>query len=222
MQRTIRHTRGGATLGVFFVLSLAALLSACATRPVVSPALSPQQRAAAWQAHQQALAGLERWAFEGRVAVKDTQQESWSASLRWRQRGDGFDIRLAGPFGQGAAQLSGKPGYAVIETSEHAALSASSAEALMQEQLGWAVPVQGFRHWLIGLPAPGVVGRHALDGAGRLSELEQDGWQIHYDRYQEVDGLVLPRKMTLENARLRVRLVIDDWAVSAAEADDVV
>ncbi len=110
----------------------------------------------------------------------------------------------------------------MIETSGHAALSASSVELLMEEQLGWSVPVQGFRYWLIGSPAPGVIDRYSLDEAGRLAELEQSGWQIRYLSYQAVDGLDLPRKLELENPRLRIRLVIDEWQLSRGEPDDVV
>lgn len=205
-------------LGVFFVLLSAAMLSACATRPVVSPLA----RGADWQVHRQALARLDHWSFSGRVAVKDGLEESWSAGLAWRQRDDSFDIRLSGAFGQGAARLSGQEGYAVIETSEHAALSASSVELLMEEQLGWSVPVQGFRYWLIGSPAPGVIDRYSLDEGGRLSELEQSGWRIHYRSYQTVDGLDLPRKLALENPRLRIRLVVDDWQLSDKGVDDAV
>lgn len=210
-------------LGVFFVLLSAAMLSACATRPVVSPAVvSLQQRTADWQLHRQALARLDHWSFSGRVAVRDRLEESWNAGLAWQQRADGFDIRLSGAFGRQAARLSGRKGYAMIETSGHAALSASSVELLMEEQLGWSVPVQGFRYWLIGSPAPGVIDRYSLDEAGRLAELEQSGWQIRYLSYQAVDGLDLPRKLELENPRLRIRLVIDEWQLSRGEPDDVV
>ncbi|ALP54382.1 hypothetical protein Tel_15185 [Candidatus Tenderia electrophaga] len=216
------RTRCPRALGVFFVLLSGLLLSACATRPAISPPVSIEQRAAEWQAQRRALAQLERWSFSGRVAVKDKQSDSWSAALAWQQRGDSYDIRLSGAFGRQAARLFGRPGYAVIETGAQAALSASSVEMLMQEQLGWSVPVQGFKHWLVGAPAPGMIDRYALDAAGRLAELQQSGWQIRYSRYQRVADLDLPRKLELENPRLRIRLVIDDWDLARGDADDVV
>ena len=211
-------TQGIKPLGVFFVLIIVAMLSACATRPVVTD----QERAQAWKARQQALAGLEHWSFSARLAVKDKVDESWSASLRWQQGGSSYDIRLSGAFGQGAVRLFGHTGYAVIETADHAALTASSAELLMEEQLGWSVPVQGLKYWLVGLPEPSMITRHALDEYGRLSELEQSGWQIRYSSYQRVDGLELPRMLELENARLRVRLVIDRWQLEKQAAGNAV
>lgn len=211
-------TQGARTLGVFFVLAIVLMLSACATRPVVSD----QERAQAWKLRQQALAGLEDWSFSGRLAVKDKIEDSWSASLRWQQSGGSYDIRLSGAFGQGAARLFGHQGYAVIETADHAALTASSAELLMEEQLGWSVPVQGLKYWLVGLPEPSLITRHVLDESGRLSELDQAGWQIRYSSYQRVNGVELPRLLELENTRLRARLVIDRWQMEKKAADNAV
>ena len=204
MFRSIPLTRGRQALGVFFMVSSIVNLSGCATHPIEEPTLS-------WKARQQTLIYLDHWSFSGRLAVKDKEQQSWSASLRWQQQGNSYDIHLSGAFGQGAARLFGHEGYAVIETTEQAALTASSAELLMQEQLGWSVPVQGLKYWLIGSPEPGMAEHLAFDAFGRLSELEQSGWQIRYSSYTRVEGIDLPRKLELENPRLRVRLVIDAW-----------
>ncbi len=218
MSRFITGTQGAKALGVFFMLITVAMLTACATRPIVTD----QQRSQAWKVHQQTLVGLEHWSFSARLAVKDKVEDSWSASLRWQQGGDSYDIRLSGAFGQGAVRLFGHTGYAVIETADHAALTATSAELLMEEQLGWSVPVRGLKYWLVGLPEPSLITRQRLDAFGRLSELEQSGWQVRYSNYQRVDGLELPRKLELENARLRARLVIDRWQLEEKAPDDAV
>lgn len=211
MPRIFSHTQGQQALGVFLLVFAVITLSACATRPVATI----QEQVPSWQERQQALAQLGSWSFKGRLAVKDKVQDSWSASLRWQQDGDSFDIHLSGAFGRGAARLFGHEGYAVIETAQQAALTATSAELLMQEQLGWSVPVQGLKHWLIGSPEPGMIERHSIDAFGRLSELEQSGWQIRYRSYTEVKGIELPRKLELENPRMRVRLVIDAWHINS-------
>jgi outer membrane lipoprotein LolB len=205
MPQSFRKGRGVAILAVFVMTSL---LGACAVAP---PAPSSRDIAAAWQAHRQGLVQLQSWSFSGRLAVKDKIEESWSAGLRWQQTGESFDIHLSGAFGQGAARLFGHKDYAVIETPERAALTASSAEALMQEQLGWSVPVGGLRYWLVGLPEPGLSERKEFDDAGRLRLLQQSGWQVRYGSYALYNGQQLPRMLELENSRLRARLVIDNW-----------
>jgi len=205
MPPNIYITQGRRALGVFFAILLLGL-SGCATQP-----LDPVGRAQSWQERQQMLAGLQGWSFSGRLAVRDSEDESWNASLRWQQQDDSYDIHISGAFGQGAARMSGHEGYAVIETTDQAALTANSAEALMQERLGWYVPVADLQYWLLGSPGPGMTEGHEIDALGRLQSLQRAGWQVRYQSYMTVDGLELPRKLELENPRLRARLVIDSW-----------
>lgn len=210
MLRHFNITQGHQTLGVFFVIIISLLgVSGCATQPLGSPSPS-----LSWEDRQQLLSGVQVWSFKGRLAVKDSENESWSASLRWQQDDDSYDIRLSGAFGQGAARMSGRDGYAVIETSDQSALSAGSAKALMQEQLGWSMPVADLKYWLLGRLGPELTDQHVIDPFGRLESLQQSGWQVRYLDYVVVDGFEVPRKLELENMRLRARLVIDSWQLS--------
>lgn len=188
-------------------------LGGCATTPPLSS--TPQF---GWPERQQQLLQLQRWSFSGRLAVKDANNESWSASLRWQQDGDRYDIQLSGAFGQGAARLFGHDGHAVIEMPKYSALTADSAEALMQQQLGWYMPVQGLKYWLRGTPDPDSISQQDFNEVGRLQSLQQSGWQVTYGDYLDVDGLELPRKLTLENPKLRARLVIDRWQLPVSDS----
>ena len=101
--------------------------------------------------------------------------------------------------------------------ADQAPQTAPSVEALMQEQLGWYVPVAGLRYWLTGRPGPGFIDHREVDLSGRLLRLEQDGWQVAFQRYMSIDEMIeLPRKLELSNPRLRVRLVIDQWQLPGA------
>jgi outer membrane lipoprotein LolB len=150
----------------FFVLFN---LPACTTLKTTPQQVDPQ----AWQQRQQILAQLDVWSFNGRVAVRDNNDEAWNASLRWHQTGESYDIQLAGAFGQGAARLHGNGGHAVMEMAGQAPLMAADPEALMHDRLGWYVPVRGLKYWLTGLPEPGQTAAHEFDVQGRLSRLQQ-------------------------------------------------
>lgn len=202
--------RASARRSVFSSLVAALLLSACSSVPE-KPAAPPDM--VAWQQHRQQLEQLADWSFNGRIAVRDRQDEGWSASLRWQQQGDHYDIKLSGALGQGAARIHGNGGAAVLEAAGEEPRVAPNPETLMQERLGWHVPVRGLKYWLTGRPGPEAVDLEVVDGAGHLSRLEQDGWEVIYNRYQEVDGVALPRKLEMNNPRLRVRLVIDRWSL---------
>ena len=201
--REIRLLRGA----LFFLALLN--LAACTTLKTTPQQIAPQT----WPQRQQTLMQLDVWSFNGRVAVRDNNDEAWNASLRWHQTGENYDIQLASAFGQKAARLHGNGGHAVMEMAGQTPLMAADPEALMHDQLGWYVPVRGLKYWLTGLPDPGQTADHEFDVQGRLSRLQQGNWEIVYKRYMSVNGVDLPRKVDLINHRLRVKLVIDKWQI---------
>ena len=54
---------------------------------------------------------------------------------------------------------------------------------LIQEQLGFAPPLDALRYWLLGLPAPGDAQESRSPG-GQLLSLTQQGWLVEYQEYQ--------------------------------------
>jgi outer membrane lipoprotein LolB len=89
---------------------------------------------------------------------------------------------------------------------------ARTAEELMQTHAGWRAPLNGLRYWILGRPDPDArVDALSLDAAGRLAELHQLGWVIRIERYGTFDGIDLPTRMTLENPRVRAKLVLRTW-----------
>lgn len=193
------------------LLCLCLLLAACAVEPPV-----PQgEREAAWRLHREAVAALNAWRLEGRVAVRHGN-EGWSASLHWRQEEGGYVLRVSAPLGRGTVELSGSPRGVQMITADNRLLHADTPEALMQENLGWHVPLGGLRHWIKGTPDPArPAERLILDEEGRATAFRQDGWQVTYDRYEDAGPYRLPGRMTLENGELRVRLVIHEWTLPA-------
>ena len=190
------------------LFSFAALLTACESTPEVIPVDDPQR---SWAEHQEQLAAIDQWLALGKLGIQSAE-ESWTAGLSWRQdRGD-FTIRLTGPLGQGLMELRGTAQAVELRTSDDDIYRAATAEELMQTHAGWQVPLSGLRHWILGRPDPaaGIVDLQ-LDPGGRLAELRQLGWHIRYERYGAFDGLALPTKLTLENARLRAKLVVRRW-----------
>lgn len=187
-----------------------ALLSGCATTPQLP--LAEQDRL--WQQHRLSLAQETNWALSARISG-NSEDDGWSGKLTWQQTGENYRIHFQAPFGQGAAQLLGEPGYVEMRAADGQVFAAADAESLLYQQLGWRLPLAGLRYWVLGLPMPesepvpeSVL---AFDGVGRLARITQAQWQIRYSGYRQVGGLALPKKMYLENASLNVRLVIDRW-----------
>lgn len=193
-------------------MSLLLLLSACAVRGPVDE----RQGDASWQQRQQSLLGLNEWGFDGRASVND-QHSSASLNLRWRQSAGHYDIRLMSFLGQQQARLQGSgDGSVILSQPGKPTLQATSATSLMQQELGWSLPLDGLNFWLRGIPMPGKAADWRLDENGRLVWLEQDGWRIEFTAYMLVEGLQLVRKIRLYHDSVRIRLVMDHWQISRA------
>jgi outer membrane lipoprotein LolB len=68
---------------------------------------------------------------------------------------------------------------------------------------------------VLGLPAPGAAER-TLDEYGRLDRLKQSGWEISFLDYENHHGIELPGRVFINNHQAKVRLVIGDWRLNAA------
>jgi outer membrane lipoprotein LolB len=176
------------------LLLLAALLSGCATAPV------------AVQRPPQADAPF---AFNGRVAIKQGELHD-SSGLRWVHRATEDDILLLAPLGQTLARIHRSDGEATLEAAgKHYA--AQDMETLMQQVLGWQLPLSGLRYWVTALPAPNGESSIERDANGQVALLRQQGWEISYSRYAALTSDALPLRLRLQREGTEVLLLIDEW-----------
>lgn len=190
------------------LLGVVVLLGACETTPEVVAVDDPQRVFAERMAR---LAAIEQWAAVGKLGIQSAR-DSWSAGIQWRQNRDSYSIRLSGPLGQGLMELYGTPGLVEMRTADDSVHRARTAEELMLNHAGWRVPLTGMRYWILGRPDPEArILAVELDPGGRLAELHQLGWVIRFQRYDEFDGIALPTRLTLENPRIRGKLVVRSW-----------
>lgn len=189
-------------------VSCAALLTTLAGCAVSPPA--PEADPALWEQHRSAASRITQWQLDGRIALRRSD-EGWHADLHWQQRDEKFEVRLSGPLGQGGAHLQGDETGVALTLSDRSTYHAADPEELMRQRLGWAVPVQGLRYWVRGLPVPGIAETHRLDERGRLRELAQDGWHVRFARYDESAAVALPARLELTRGDLHVKLVVERW-----------
>lgn len=183
-----------------------ALLAGCAT-PGATPGREPA--ADQWEAQQARLEALDTWVLIGKAGLR-TSQESTSANLDWSQHPHYYRMLISGPFGSGRNLLEGREGRFTLSNAE-GRFVAETPEALMQEQLGWSLPVSSLADWIRGLPAEHSDYRLDQDEQGFPSRLEQDGWQIDYRDWVQAESLWLPRRLVMEYDDLRVTLVVTEW-----------
>jgi len=141
----------------------------------------------------------------GRISVIQ-DGAGFFGGLHWRHRPSRDVILLFTPLGQGVARLTRDPTGVTLTTADQRYVARDPAQ-LTEKVLGWRLPLGGLPYWILGFPAPGGGG---IVTAGRLV---QDGWRIEWDDYRAVDGFRLPGEVTLQQGKLRVKLVIDRWRI---------
>lgn len=173
------------------------LLGGCALVPdAPAPAVRPAQSESA------------PFALNGRIAVKHNGTHH-SAGLRWVHQPQSDELLLLGPLGQtGARVYVDAQGATLDDGSKH--YQAEDVESLMQEVLGWHLPLGGLHQWVLGRAAEGEA-QIERDEHGRIGVLRQAGWEVRYLRYADDSADSLPSRLLLSRDALRVQLLIDEW-----------
>lgn len=131
---------------------------------------------------------------------QDTIAGRFALSARGGLGARALDLELVSPFGQTLATGRREPdGRAMLTLSDGRTLRAPSLDALLEQALGWPLPIERLPDWLDDRFAT-VITR---DAEGRVALAEDSGWRIERE----------PRRWTLrrphEGTQLRVGLVLD-------------
>lgn len=147
---------------------------------------------------------------EGKLAARSLQ-DTQSAQFVWQQFGEQYDIRVSGPAGLKAAQLTGDERGARFRQGE-IDLRADSADELAERLLGFPAPASALRYWLIGEVDPSTRAHHmTYDQAGRLQGFEQHQWQVELSNYQTVNGRELPGRIRATQRIGQITFIVKDW-----------
>jgi outer membrane lipoprotein LolB len=186
-------------LPVFFGL---ALMGGCASlSSVTAPVARPAQFESA------------PFALNGRISVKHLETRQ-SAGLRWIHQAQSDEVLLLTPLGQTAARVyrNSRRGdsNATLDTGDKHYQDVD-AESLMEQVLGWHLPLNGLHHWVLGMSDPESPAQIERAGNGQISVLHQDGWEVRYLRYADSKPDSMPIRLQLIHEDLLVILLIDEW-----------
>ena len=156
------------------------------------------------------LADTDHWTLSGRLGVSDGRSGG-SGSIDWRQDGDRYAFELRAPITGKSFRLTGGPDGALLEGLDGGPLRGPDAETLMRKALGWEVPLDDLRAWVLGLRADRGPAELRF-GADRLpSLLVQDGWTVDYRRWDTGRQPALPVQVFAAKPPYKVRLSIETW-----------
>lgn len=190
-------------------VALVLVLVACAPTTV----RPDQALLAAQTAREEQLVGHDTWTIRARLGVSDGQHGG-SGSLVWVRHGDSFDFELQAPVTGRSFRLHGGPGQVQLDGLNQGTLRGSDARTMLQEALGWQVPMSQLNYWVRGMRAPGSAAQLLFDANGLPKQLSQDGWTVEYRDWYPNTNPPMPRRVFANRGDNRVRMVINSWALN--------
>jgi outer membrane lipoprotein LolB len=192
-----------------FLAYTAVAIAGCSQFGGLSDKQQAQER---WAARQQALLDFDSWDIHARAAIK-LKGEAYNIGIRWQRQAQNSKILLEAPFGQGVFRIESSAGGTYRLRLPDGRVSANrTAEVLLEEMIGWSLPISGLEYWIRGMPRPDSAYTHRLDQAGRARSISQDRWAIDYlDYFPGQEDPQLPRRIKLVSESVTLKLVVERW-----------
>lgn len=190
---------------------ISAWLSGCAT--LTLPSETPVHfNKIPWTTRQAELMTIKNWDIAGAFSLREPKQ-TVIANYEWQQTNKNYVIQIHSSLNVYSVAITGDENNVVLWRSRTEHYSAPTPEILLQQQLGWQLPISNLYYWIRGLPAPGRY-HTQLDAYGHISNLTQQGWKIEFQRYTTVNNIDVPEMLQLTRQNLAVKIVVKTWGMS--------
>ncbi|MFZ6759839.1 lipoprotein insertase outer membrane protein LolB [Undibacterium sp. Ji50W] len=200
-------------------LSLLALLAFCVLFNTGCASLNSQTQAPATAATSTNIANNRQYQpqiqISGKISIQYQQAgklQSLPGSFEWEQDTHGTRITLLSQLGQIMARINQNELMATLELNDKSTRSASDLDQLLQETLGWSLPVTGLRDWLQGFVA--IDGKRAIAVKAEDQTLNIQGWKLRYASWHEQPSF--PERIDLQRyteqaGDVSIRVVVKEW-----------
>jgi outer membrane lipoprotein LolB len=163
------------------------------------------------------------WHLDGKLGIRSPQGAD-SVYMSWKQCDNRYQIRLNSLIGTHIASIDGNQAGVNAKFKDRPEIQANSAEALIENELGWTLPVGALQHWLRGETDSTNNQTVQRNSDGSLKKIIQDGWEVDYLRYHDTaeknasaqtgnvsDSKKLPEKLRLKRDDSMLTLIISNW-----------
>jgi outer membrane lipoprotein LolB len=152
------------------------------------------------------------WAMEGRLGVH-AEKNAWQANLNWEHDHEQDRLRISGPLSQGLISIIVQKDLIYVNEGDgKTELSRNPAE-LLRQRLGFYVPLESLRFWIMGVANPRLAHQDLGGDAGRVGGFEQEGWMVEVIQLDRESGWNLPAKLKIRRGEIQLKIVVDRWSV---------
>lgn len=165
-------------------------------------------------ARQAELAKIKYWRMSGSFSVRQANHGAEIANFTWWQSDRTYRISILSALDLYRVDIYRMNNIVKLWKNGTLSLTAHSPEELLEEALGWSLPISNLRYWILGMPAPQKHGTFYVkyDGFGHLKDLKQDGWTLHFDSYKrQLNAPDFPKEIILTHENLTVKIVMKQW-----------
>ncbi len=138
--------------------------------------------------------------------------KGFSGRLEWQHFKGNDYLEIYSPLGGKVASIKKTQQKVTLTEKNGKVTEAQNVETLTETTLGWHLPLEGLSYWVLGKPSNSKIDYAIWDQFGRLIELKQNGWDIKYSKYTDNKGYSLPNRIALRNEKIRLKLLIEQWA----------
>jgi outer membrane lipoprotein LolB len=165
-----------------------------------------------WASEQQSAAQFNSWDIRARAVLR-LKGQVYHIGIGWHRAPESFNMLLEAPSGQGVFRIESTPGDSYqLSLPDGRVYRNTTPEALLDDVIGWSLPINGLDYWIRGMPTPDSDYSHRIGAGGRTRSIAQDQWNIEYlDYFAEQRNPQLPRRISLTSEDLTVKLVIERW-----------
>ncbi|USD64643.1 lipoprotein insertase outer membrane protein LolB [Vibrio sp. SCSIO 43136] len=168
-----------------------------------------------WKLHQTQVQAITRYTLQGKMAYI-SPDERQSLNLYWKQTPAKSDLRLSTFLGQTALNMDFTPMHAKVEVHDGRTFEHPDINLLIKRLSGMSIPVQELTEWVKGVPAGTY--DYQVSELNTLSELNTvvsgQPWTLQFERYQQVDDLLLPARITMISGDQTIKLSISKWTLN--------
>lgn len=147
----------------------------------------------------------ESYNISGRFLIVTAESKDYYGNFNWQRESGNDALAFMSPLGNTVAQINIESGVATLINSNGTHYSGRNLDNLMQEQLGFALPLNYLHYWIQGVPLPQYPVQDKL-----TSGFSQLNWQVEYLSYQDENH---PHILALHNSQMRIKMVIN-WPES--------
>ncbi|BBB64864.1 outer-membrane lipoprotein LolB [Undibacterium sp. YM2] len=153
--------------------------------------------------------------ISGKISIQYQQADkpqSLPGGFEWEQDAQGIRITLLSQLDQIMARITQNAQGATLELNGKAPRTASDLDQLLQDTLGWSLPVAGLRDWLQGFVA--IDGKQLVAVKAEDQTVNTQGWKLRYVSWHEQPSF--PKRIDLQRyteqaGDVSIRIVVNEW-----------